>query len=225
MTRSLRAQVVIPLALVCLPLLNYGDTIFHRYGFRDDYSIIREAREEPAKLMDVYGSQGRPFYGWLLKISAGRTPAIADLCWLRVAGALGLGLVAAGLFFVLRRQRWPDGWAALTAALLVLLPSGQLIVAWGICWPHLVAAGLGLAAFAAAERGRGSARLGLRAAWLAAALLGLAVRRAGLPVRGDVLPRGVAGGLGRRLVGSGEKPVAWLAFHAAVMGARHAAGL
>ncbi len=154
---------------------DYGDTIFHRYGFRDDYSIIREAREEPAKLMYVYGSQGRTFYGWLLKISAGRTPAIADLCWLRVAGALGLGLVAAGSFFVLRRQRWPDGWAALMAALLVLLPSGQSIVAWGICWPHLVAAGLGLAAFAAAERRFGSARLGLRAAWPAAALLGLAV--------------------------------------------------
>jgi hypothetical protein len=219
MKRSFRAHVAIPLALVVLPLLNYGDTIFHRYGFRDDYSIIREAREEPGKLMNFFGSQGRPVYGCLLKLSAGHTPDIGDLCWLRVAGATCLGLVAAGLYFVLRRQRWPDGWAALTAALLVLLPSGQLIAGWGICWPHMVAAGLGLAAFAAAEQGFESSRSGPRAVWLTLALAGVLAGALAYQCGVMFYLAGVAGGLGRRLAGSWRKPLGWMVCHAGVLGA------
>ena len=51
MNQPFRNRVVIPLALVLLPLLVYGNTIFHRYGFRDDYAIIREAREEPGTVL------------------------------------------------------------------------------------------------------------------------------------------------------------------------------
>lgn len=219
MIRSFRAHVAIPLALACLPLLIYGNTVFHRFGLRDDYSITREAREEPAKLMAFFGSQGRPIYGWLLKISAGRTPDIGDLRWLRCAGALCLGLVAAGLFLVLRRQRWSDGWAALTAALVVLLPSGQLIAGWGICWPHMVAAGLGLAGFAAAERGLESAGLGRRAVWLGLAVVVIAT--GALDYQSSVMFYlvGVAAGVGRRLATPGRKRFAWLGAHAGVLGA------
>jgi hypothetical protein len=219
MNRSFRAQVAIPLALVCLPLLVYGNTVFHRFGLRDDYSISREAAEEPGKLMRLFGGQGRPLYGWLLKISAGRTPDIADFCWLRAAGAITLGVVAAGLYFVLRRQRWPDGWAALAAALLVLLPSGQLIAGWGICWPHMVAAGLGLAAFAAAEQGLESVGLARRAAWLGLAAAAIVI--GALDYQSSVMfyLAGVAAGLGRRLVAPGRQPVRWLAAHAGVLAA------
>lgn len=219
MNRSFRAHVAIPLGLVLLPLLVYGNTVFHRFGLRDDYSISREAGEEPAKLMSWFGSQGRPLYGWLLKISAGRTPDIVDFCWLRAAGAISLGLVAAGLYFVLRRQRWADGWAALTAALLVLLPSGQLIAGWGICWPHMVAAGLGLAAFAAAEQGLTTAGRGRRAAWLGLAIA--AVVAGALDYQSSVMfyLAGVAAGLGRRLATPGRRPLRWLISHAGVLGA------
>jgi hypothetical protein len=219
MNGSFRAHVAIPLALVVLPLLVYGNTVFHRFGFRDDYSISREASEEPAKLMNFFGSQGRPVYGWLLKISAGRTPDIGDLRWLRFAGAICLGVVAAGLFLVLRRQRWSDGLAALTAALLVLLPSGQLVAGWGICWPHMVAAGLGLAGFAAAERGLESAGLGRRAAWLGLAVA--AVVAGALDYQSSVMfyLTGVAAGVGRRLATPGRRPLRWLVAHAGVLGA------
>jgi len=216
---SLRARVVIPVALALLPLLVYGDTIFHRFGFRDDYSVTREAGDEPAKLMAVFGAQGRPVYGWLLELSAGHTPDIGEFCWLRLAGAAGLGLVAVGLYFVLRRKGWRDGLAALTAALLALLPSGQLIAGWGICWPHTVAAGLGLAAFAAAERGLRAGGLGRRAAWLGAALAALAVGALDYQCGVMFYLAGVAGGLGWRLLAAREKPVAWLAFHGGVLGA------
>ena len=217
--RSLRAHAVIPLALLLLPLLTFGNTVFHRFGFRDDYSITREASDEPTKLMAVFGGQGRPVYGWLLEVSAGHTPDIGEFCWLRLAGAAGLGLLAAGLYFVLRRQGWRDGLAALTAALLVLLPSGQVIAGWGICWPHTVAAGLGLAAFAAAERGRTAGGWGGRGGWLAAAAIGLALGALDYQCGVLLYLAGVAGGLGPRLADVGRKPVRWLALHAAVLGA------
>ncbi len=217
MNGSFRAHVAIPLGLVLLPVLVYSNTVFHRFGLRDDYSISREAGEEPAKLMRFFGSQGRPVYGWLLKISAGRTPDIGDFCWLRLAGVICLGLVAAGLYFVLRRQRWRDGWAALTAALLVLLPSGQLIAGWGICWPHMVAAGLGLTGFAAAEQGLEAAGLWRRAAWLGLAVAAVVV--GALDYQSGVMFYlvGVAAGLGRRLGAPGWKPLAWLVAHAGVL--------
>jgi len=216
---SFRAHIAIPLALLLLPLVVFGDTIFHRFGFRDDYSITREAGDEPAKLMAVFGAQGRPVYGWLLQVSAAHTPDIGDFWSLRLAGAAGLGLLAAGCYLVLRGQGWRCGLAALAAALLVLLPSGQIIAGWGICWPHTVAAGLGLAAFAAAERGRTAGGWGGRGAWLAAAAAGLAL--GALDYQCGVLfyLAGVAGGLGARLADVAGKPVRWLAFHAAVLGA------
>ena len=36
--------------------------------------------------------------------------------------------------------------------MLALVPSAQVIINWGICWPHAVAALLGLAAFVLADR-------------------------------------------------------------------------
>jgi hypothetical protein len=51
-----------------------------------------------------------------------------------------------------RRLRWPRGPAVLGAAMLALVPSAQVIISWGICWPHAVAALLALAAFVLADR-------------------------------------------------------------------------
>ena len=151
--------------------------------------------------------RGGRFYGWLLTISAGRTPAIADLCWLRVTGALGLGLVAAGLFFVLRRQRWPDGWAALTAALLVLLPSGQLIAggasAGRTWWPRVwVWRPLPPRSAVSSRAAPGCGQPGSRWRWLGV-LSGALVYQCGVMF----YLAGVAGGLGRRLAGSWRKPL------------------
>jgi len=214
----LRTRLWIPLALFLFPLLVYGQTIFHRFGFRDDYSMTREAVEEPGKLLRVCGAQGRPLYGWLLQLSASHTPDIADFCWLRFGSALCLGLLAALLFAVLRRLQWPSCSAALTAALLALLPSAQLLAGWGICWPHALADALGLAAFALAEGGLAAAGSGRRWAGLGGAVLaivtGALIYQAGPPFYWV----GVAGALGMRIGDEGRKHLRWLGCHAAVLG-------
>jgi hypothetical protein len=204
---------------VLLPLLVYGNTIFHRSGFRDDYSTIREAREEPGTVLRFCGAQARPLYGWLLENSARLTPTIDDLRWLRAAGALCLGLLAAGCFAMLRRQQWPACLAALTAALLVLLPSAQLIAGWGICWPHVVAAGLGLAGFAAAERGFGAAQAWQRGGLLAVAAVSVLVAALIYQSNAMFYLVGVAAGLGRRLEQPLRRQLGWLAWHVAAVGA------
>jgi hypothetical protein len=218
MNQSFRSRVAIPLALVILPLLVYSNTIFHRYGYRDDYSTIREVREEPGKVLRFCGSQARPLYGWLLETSAGLTPTIENLCWLRAAGALGLGLLAAGLWGVLRQQEWPADVAALTAALGVLLPTAQLIAGWGVCWPHVVAAGLGLAGFVAAERGFASAPAGRRGALLAVAASSVLIGTLIYQPNVMFYLTGVAAGLSRRLGEPLRRQLGWLAWHLAAVG-------
>src|SRR5205823_1509807 len=46
---------------------------------------------------------------------------------------------------------WRTEWAAYLGAFLVLVPSAQIVVSWSICWPHLLAAELAVAAFVLAE--------------------------------------------------------------------------
>jgi len=219
MNQSLRNRVAIPLALVLLPFLVYGNTIFHRYGFRDDYSVIREAREEPGVIFRFCGSQARPLYGWLLEASARFTPTIDDLRWLRAVGALCLGLLAAGCFAMLRRQQWPVCVAALAAAMLVLLPSAVLIAGWGICWPHVVAAWLGLTGFIAAEQGFGSTQAWRRGALLAVAAISVLAGALTYQSNAMFYLVGVAAGLGRRLGEPLQRQLGWVAWHAAAVGA------
>ncbi|MBJ6762986.1 glucosyltransferase domain-containing protein [Myxococcaceae bacterium JPH2] len=139
--------------LFVLPLVVYGSAVFHRYGLRDDYAILREAREDPGKIPRVLASQGRPIYGWLLERSAHAANTIDGLSGLRLLGVVGLGLLGASLFLLLRREGWPLITSALLAALLTLTPSAQVIASWGICWPQAVALVLGVAAFGLARRG------------------------------------------------------------------------
>jgi len=141
------------LALVALPVLLYWNTVWMRFGLRDDYSTLRETHEEPGKVFAFCASQGRPIYGLLLEHSFARLDGIGALPWARLLGAVCVGLLCAVLALVLeRRLRWPRGSALLGAALLALVPSAQVIIDWGICWPHAVAALLAMAAFVLADR-------------------------------------------------------------------------
>ncbi len=141
------------LALVALPALLYWNTVWMRFGLRDDYSTLRETHEEPGKIFGFCASQGRPVYGLLLEHSFARLNGIGELPWARLAGAVCIGLVCASTALVFeRRLRWPRAQAVLGAALLAMVPPAQVIVAWGICWPHAVAAMLAVAAFVLADR-------------------------------------------------------------------------
>jgi len=57
------ARWTIVAALWLLPAALYWNTIFHRYGFRDDYSVLRESRDEPGKVTRVGAMQARPIDG------------------------------------------------------------------------------------------------------------------------------------------------------------------
>ena len=141
------------LALVALPALLYWNAVWMRFGLRDDYSTLRETHEEPGKIFAFCTSQGRPVYGLLLEHSFARLDGINALPWARLLGAVCIGFLCAAMALVLeRRLRWPRGQAVLGAALLASVPSVQVIVDWGICWPHAVAALLAVAAFVLADR-------------------------------------------------------------------------
>ncbi|MFP2912329.1 hypothetical protein ACLESD_46365 [Pyxidicoccus sp. 3LFB2] len=139
--------------LLLLPWAIYGGAISQRYGLRDDYAILREAREEPGKIFRVCAAMGRPLYGWLLEVSTRAAGDIAGLVGLRMLAVLGLGLLGAAVFLLLRQVGWRATPAALLAAFFTVMPSAQVVVAWSICWPQTVALLLGVAAFALARRG------------------------------------------------------------------------
>ncbi|MCP3100237.1 glucosyltransferase domain-containing protein [Myxococcus sp. K15C18031901] len=136
-----------------MPWAIYAGAISHHYGLRDDYSILREAREEPGKILRVCGAMGRPLYGWLLERSTREAEDIQGLSGMRAMSVAGLGLLSVAVFLVLRREGWRGLPATLLAALLGVIPSAQVVASWSICWPQPVAMLCAVAAFALARRG------------------------------------------------------------------------
>ena len=137
--------------LLLTPLVVYWQTIFHEYGFRDDYAHMREAREEPGKLVRFTASQGRPLDGALLETSFTAASEVDRLPWLRLTSVILLSLLALALW----RQLFQSGWTEIEAAVIglgiVLLPAGQIVVSWAVCWPHVLALLLAVAGFSAIE--------------------------------------------------------------------------
>ncbi len=153
--------------LFAMPALIYQPAIFHRYGFRDDYSILREARDEPGKVIRVCSMQARPVYGWLLENSFRLARSIEDFAWIRLGAALLLGGVAVAFFLVLGRLGWDRGTAALLAAILTILPAAQVLVSWAVAWPLAVSVLLALCGFVCAENAFKAAHPATTAAWWA----------------------------------------------------------
>jgi hypothetical protein len=138
--------------LLLLPTYVYWNTIQAQYGLRDDYSVVREAREEPVQIMRFCGSHARPVYAWLLQKSFKHIDSIRELSLARLMGSVSLGLVSASVFALLvLLYRWPVLKSVCVGALLALVPSGQVIVSWGILWPYNVAVLFSLGSFALAE--------------------------------------------------------------------------
>lgn len=156
MSNSVRASRLwlVLVALLALPVLTYWSTIFAHFGLRDDYSVLREVREEPGKVTAFCASQARPVFGWISERSLRHLSTIHDLEWARLWAALAAGVAGAGMTWVLvGLLRWRLLTAALLGALVVVLPGTQVLVGWAICWAHLVGLILGIAGFAAVERG------------------------------------------------------------------------
>ncbi|MBI5381049.1 MAG: hypothetical protein HZA31_04045 [Opitutae bacterium] len=141
------------LLLLILPAVLYWSSIWTRFGLRDDYSVLREVLDEPGKIYAFSTSQGRPVYGLLLEPLFAAFDDIDDLPWARLTGALCYGLLGAALAIVLEKKlRWSRAQAVMAGALLALLPSVQISLLWGICWPHALAAVIALISFVVAQR-------------------------------------------------------------------------
>ena len=157
----------------------YWPTVFHEYGFRDDYAHLREAREIPEHLIRFTSSYGRPAYGTLLVASVRPLHGeVAHLQWLRLGSVLLLALVGSGLMRSMRRSGWSAIESAAAGLAITLLPAAQVTVGWAIAWPIALALLLTLGGFAATDAAL--ARTGWRrigpwcaglAAYLAAGLI------------------------------------------------------
>ncbi|GEN05932.1 hypothetical protein SAMN05443572_102950 [Myxococcus fulvus] len=142
--------------LFLLPWVVYGSTVSLRYGLRDDYAILREAREEPGKILRVCGAMGRPLYGWMLERTTRAAEDLDGLRGLRALAVLGLGLLAVVLYLLLRAEGWKQVPAALLAAFIPLIPSAQVVANWSICWPQAVALLASAGAFALTRQAIGT---------------------------------------------------------------------
>jgi uncharacterized membrane protein len=137
--------------LLLVPLAVYWQTVFHDYGIRQDYSYLREASEDPGKMVKFTASHGRPLYGALLETSYAATREVDELVWMRLASVVLLMVLGV----VLWRQLYQSGWNEVEAAVIglgvVLLPSAQFVASAAPCWPQTLTLLLALAGFSAVE--------------------------------------------------------------------------
>ena len=137
--------------LLLLPLVAYWPTIFHNYGLRDGYSTLREAHEEPGKVLHFCASHARPIYGWMLEAAFRQISTIRDLQWIRLLSALLLGTLSWLSYHGLRALGWSTTMSLSFALWIALVPSAQVIAGWSIGWPYAAAAILAFGAFFAVE--------------------------------------------------------------------------
>lgn len=137
--------------LLLTPFLVYFQSVFHEYGLRDDYSHLRESREEPGKLVKFTASHGRPLYGALLETSFAEIGEVDNLPWLRLTTVALLALLGVALWKQLYQSGWTEIQAAAIGLGVVLLPAAQIVAGWAVCWPHVLALLLAVAGFSAIE--------------------------------------------------------------------------
>jgi len=143
-----------------VPLVTYWPATFHDYGLRDDYSNLREAHEEPGKVVQFCASHARPIYGWLLQSTYGQTASVQNLQWLRFLASLVLGAISLVMFRGLRSLGWSHNTSLCVALLLALVPSAQVIAGWAVGWPYAATALLAIGGFFTVE---GALTVGLSA--------------------------------------------------------------
>jgi hypothetical protein len=137
--------------LFLIPLVAYWPTTFHDFGLRDDYSNLREAHEEPGKILQFCASHARPIYGLLLQSTYGQTTSVDNLRWMRLGACFILGAISWVMYRGLRALGWPFEASLCVALMLALMPASQVIAAWAVGWPYAAAALLALGAFFAVD--------------------------------------------------------------------------
>jgi hypothetical protein len=135
-----------------LPFAAYAPALSERYGFRDDYSTLRESQDDVRTTLNFCASQGRPFYGFFLARVCNVVEEVDNLGYLRAIGVALTSVVAILMTWALHRRIGLQAELAAAIGLLVaLLPSAQVKVAWAICGPHIFGGVFGLSAFLLAD--------------------------------------------------------------------------
>jgi hypothetical protein len=137
--------------LILVPFVVYGPAIFQSYGWRDDYSHLHEAHEEPGRMLRFIASHGRLLHGALLETSFSHIESINDLVWLRLASVtllVGLGIA---LWRRVESAGWPELDAAAFGLAVTLLPAAQVSATWSVCWTGVLSLILAVAGFSAIE--------------------------------------------------------------------------
>src|SRR5271170_1092495 len=142
---------VLTAILFLVPLVAYWPATFHDYGLRDDYSNLREAHEEPGKVVQFCASHARPIYGWLLQSTYGHTTSVHNLEWMRLFASFLLGALSLVLYRGLRALGWSSSSSLCVAVLVSLVPASQVIAGWAVGWPYAATALLALPAFFTVE--------------------------------------------------------------------------
>jgi hypothetical protein len=169
--RSTVKAWTIAVVLLLMPLAAYWPTVFHYYGLRDGYSNLREAHEEPGKVLHFCASHARPIYGRLLEITFRQISTVRDLQWIRLLSTLLLGALSLASYQGLRHLGWSANMSLTFALWIALVPSAQVIAGWSIGWPYTVAALSALGSFFVADYAIAGHRGGWRAlAWWCAAM-------------------------------------------------------
>ncbi len=139
------------LILLLAPLVVYWQTTFSDYGLRDDYSNLREAREEPGNIVRFTSSHGRPLFGALLETSLVNIDEIGHLWILRLVSVALFTILGLAMWRQLTHSGWDETEAAAIGLCITLLPGAQVVTSWAILWPHAVALLLSMAGFSAIE--------------------------------------------------------------------------
>src|SRR6202142_1037024 len=137
--------------LFLVPLVAYWPATFHDYGLRDDYSNLREAHEEPGKILRFCASHARPIYGWLLQSTYGQTSSVQNLRWMRLFASLILGALSLVTFRGLRTLGWSFNGSLCVALMVALVPASQVIAGWAVGWPYAATALLAFGVFFVTE--------------------------------------------------------------------------
>lgn len=148
-----REDWIAALLLGLLPFAVYVSVFCYEYGLTDDYSLIKTMAVNPSWNWEFAAGSARPIYAWLRALSFGSVDGVATLVWLRLLSVAGLGVLAAGFYAVLRRQRLPLAAAATMAVLSLSIPGAQVYAGWAVTWPFAWITALSVLAFGVLNSG------------------------------------------------------------------------
>ena len=134
-------------------LLIYAPALVVPYGYADDYYYLgRALRGTLSSPLTAQVEWGRPTLALLLDVAYSLMRDVGDLRYLRLAGVLGVALLAWLLYRALLTAGLDRLQALLAPLFICAMPSFQVYVAWAIDAVALYAAALSGAALLIADR-------------------------------------------------------------------------